>query len=60
MGDYLSFFKVWLEREFNPPRRITVESVNERAVLESPYLEDLLRFGFERSVDRVKLWKRYR
>ena len=59
MSDYLSFFKVWLAREFNPSRRITVESVNDRPVLESPYLEDFLRFGFERSVDRVELWKRY-
>lgn len=59
MSDYLSFFKVGLAREFNPSRRIAVESVNDRPVLESPYIEDFLRFGFERNVDRVELWKRY-
>jgi ATP-dependent Lhr-like helicase len=59
LPDYLAFFKVLIERDFHPLKRIVVETINNEPALQSPYLEDLKRFGFEKNVDRLELWKRY-
>ncbi len=59
LSEYLGFFKVLLERDFHPLKRIVVETINDEPALQSPYVDDLRRFGFEKNVNRLELWKRY-
>ncbi|MCB1309110.1 MAG: hypothetical protein KDK30_13050, partial [Leptospiraceae bacterium] len=45
---YLRLFHRLLERDFAPPQRIQVESINDVPALQSEYEADLLAAGFER------------
>jgi len=59
MQEYLSLFKVLITRDFNPRKRVIVETINDLPAPKSPYLDDFLQFGFDKNVDRLELWKRY-
>ncbi|MBI9102358.1 MAG: DEAD/DEAH box helicase [Spirochaetales bacterium] len=47
---YFEFFKVLISREFNPKKRILVETINGIPHKESPYLPLLEQAGFRRGV----------
>ena len=55
----LTIFKTLLERDFNPRKRIIVEIINNRPVLNSSYRDDLIKFGFVKNFDRLELWRQY-
>jgi ATP-dependent Lhr-like helicase len=44
---YLDFFKVLLNRQVNPLKRIKVEEINGLNAAESPYKRALIEFGFK-------------
>ncbi len=54
---YLEVFKTLLTREFNPLSAVRVEKINGIAAAESPYKEDLKKFGFQASYKGLELWK---
>jgi ATP-dependent Lhr-like helicase len=53
MYTYLSFFKVLIGRQFNPLPKVVVEMVNDAPVCDSPYIETLLGFGFEKDYNQL-------
>ena len=55
----LQLFKDLLGRDFNPPKNIVINKVNNAAVLNSPYLEPLKKFGFDKSYDGLVLWRKF-
>jgi ATP-dependent Lhr-like helicase len=57
--DYLEFFKTLISREFQPLKYISVETVNEESVLDSPYKEVLREFGFKKDYKAMALMKEY-
>jgi ATP-dependent Lhr-like helicase len=57
--DYLEFFKILISREFQPLKYISVETVNEEPVLDSPYKEVLRDFGFKKDYKAMALMKEY-
>ena len=57
--DYFRFFKDLLNREFNPPPRITIELINGEPANSSPYSGSLRKFGFHSSRKVLELWKEY-
>jgi ATP-dependent Lhr-like helicase len=57
--DYLEFFKVLVGREFQPLKYISVETVNEEPVLNSPYKQPMRDFGFQRDYKSMVLMKKY-
>ncbi|MGD2089658.1 MAG: DEAD/DEAH box helicase [Candidatus Aminicenantes bacterium] len=57
--DYLEFFKTLISREFQPLKYISVETVNEESVLDSPYKEVLRDFGFKKDYKSMALMKEY-
>lgn len=59
LQEYLEVFKELPAREFNPLRKIIVETVNNEPVLRSPYAEALRRFGFRATRNAMELWKEY-
>lgn len=59
LGDYLEFFKVLIGRQFQPSKYISVETVNQKPVLESPYRHALQEFGFHRDYKSMVLMKKY-
>jgi len=59
MGEYMAFFKVLVERKFQPLKHIAVEKINGQAVNESPYRKDLVDFGFQRDYKALILEKSY-
>ncbi|HTG01750.1 MAG TPA: DEAD/DEAH box helicase [Nitrospirota bacterium] len=59
LQDYFLVFKDLLMREFNPPSKIIVETVNGEPVQRSPYLAQLKEFGFRSARNTVELWKQY-
>ena len=59
LAEYLSFFKVILSREFSPEKRATIETINGKPALESPYVPALKEFGFSRGYKGLELVKHY-
>lgn len=59
MPEMLTIFKTLLERDFNPRKRIIVETINNEPALTSPYIDDLIKFGFSKDIDRLELWRQY-
>ena len=59
MPETLNIFKTFLERDFNPRKRVTVETINNEPALNSPYQGDLIKFGFVKVVDCLELWRQY-
>jgi len=57
--DYLEYFKVLVGREFQPLKYISVETVNEEPVLNSPYKQPMRDFGFQRDYKSMVLMKKY-
>jgi len=57
--DYLEFFKVLVGREFQPLKYISVETVNDEPVLDSPYKQALHDFGFQKDYKSMTLMKKY-
>jgi hypothetical protein len=57
--DYLEFFKILVGREFRPLKYISVETVNEEPVLNSPYKQPMRDFGFQRDYKSMVLMKKY-
>ena len=60
MPEYLSLFKTLLQRDFNPLKKIIIETINDEPASKSPYADDLRAFGFERNTTRLELWRQYR
>jgi ATP-dependent Lhr-like helicase len=59
LPDYFRFFKVLLNREFNPPSRITIELINGEPATGSAYAGPLKQFGFRSSRKVLELWREY-
>jgi ATP-dependent Lhr-like helicase len=59
IADYLEFFKTLISREFQPLKYISVETVNEKPVLDSPYKEAMREFGFKKDYKSLSLMKEY-
>jgi ATP-dependent Lhr-like helicase len=59
LADYFSLFKDLLGREFNQMQKISVETVNNKPALRSPYAEALKQFGFRSARNALELWKEY-
>jgi ATP-dependent Lhr-like helicase len=57
--DCLEFFKVLVGREFQPLKYISVETVNDEPVLDSPYKQALHDFGFRKDYKSMTLMKKY-
>jgi ATP-dependent Lhr-like helicase len=57
--EYLEFFKILVGREFQPLKYISVETVNEEPVLNSPYKQPMRDFGFQRDYKSMVLMKKY-
>ncbi len=59
LPEYFAFCKTLLTREFNPLKRIVVETVNGRPVLESPYKKALQGIGFTVEYKSLLLRRQY-
>ena len=59
LPDYFGMFKELLSREFNPPRKVTVETINGQTAGSSPYAGALRQIGFRSSRNVLELWKEY-
>ena len=59
MAETLTVFKTLLERDFNPRKRILVETINNEPAVTSCYRDDLLKFGFVKNIDHLELWRQY-
>jgi ATP-dependent Lhr-like helicase len=59
MPETLLIFKTLLERDFNPRKRIIVETINNEPAMNSSYQDDLIKFGFAKNFDRLELWRQY-
>jgi len=59
MARILDLIRHFLERDFNPLRRLQIETINGKTSTESPYLE-VLRFSFDVTVDfnHITLYRR--
>ncbi|MCP5048467.1 MAG: ATP-dependent helicase, partial [bacterium] len=57
--EYLAFFKVLIGREFQPLKYLSVESINDTPVIDSPYKEPLREFGFKKDYKAMTLMKSY-
>ncbi len=55
----LEFFKILIGREFQPLKYISVETVNDEPVLDSPYKQALHDFGFKKDYKAMTLMKTY-
>jgi ATP-dependent Lhr-like helicase len=56
---FFRLFKDLLTRDFNPPARIVIETINGEAAALSPYATALRQFGFRPVRQRLELWKEY-
>jgi len=56
---YLEFFKTLIGREFQPLKYISIETVNEKPVLDSSYKQALHDFGFKKDYKSMALMKSY-
>jgi len=60
LTEYLSFFDILMNRQFQPLRHITIETINGRPAPQSPFLETF-RAGFDLMVEAntVVLYRKY-
>ncbi len=56
---YFGLFKDIISREFNPLKKITIETINGKPALRSLYTDVLKKFGFRSSRNALELWKEY-
>jgi ATP-dependent helicase Lhr and Lhr-like helicase len=59
LPDYLALFRVFLGREQNPEKMVTVETINGKSALESSYAPPLREVGFIRGYKGLELVRRY-
>jgi ATP-dependent Lhr-like helicase len=60
LGEYLVFLKVLLTRQFEPRRSLTVETINGKPAVGSPFAEILTRdFQATREQGAIRLRRRY-
>jgi ATP-dependent Lhr-like helicase len=57
LSEYFILFKDLLRREFNPVKKIVIETINAEPALKSPYLEPLKQFGFRSTRSALELWR---
>jgi ATP-dependent Lhr-like helicase len=57
LGEYFILFKDLLGREFNPAKKIVIETINGEPVMKSLYLEPLKQFGFRSARSALELWR---
>jgi len=57
LAGYFGLFKDLLGREFNPVKKIVIETINGGPALTSPYLEHLKQFGFHPGRSTLELWR---
>jgi len=57
LSGYFVLFKDVLGREFNPVKKIVIETINGEPALKSPYLEPLKQFGFHSARSTLELWR---
>lgn len=56
---FQQLFHGLLNREFNPARKITIETINKEAAPLSPYAPSLKQSGFRAGRNTLELWKQY-
>jgi ATP-dependent Lhr-like helicase len=59
LSEYFELFKDMLSREFNPAKKITVETINGEPAVHSPFAAALRQFGFKSARNTLELWKEY-
>lgn len=59
LHEYLEVFKVLVSREFQPVKYVSIETINDQPVIESPFKEPLKDFGFHKDYKAMTLVKRY-
>ncbi|MGE5340891.1 MAG: DEAD/DEAH box helicase [Candidatus Omnitrophota bacterium] len=59
LSDYLSFFNILIDREFQPLTYISVDRINDQPVLDSPYKKPFIDFGFTKDYKSLTLVKKY-
>ncbi|MCL2337503.1 MAG: hypothetical protein FWC60_08805, partial [Firmicutes bacterium] len=59
LPEYFAFCKTLLTRDFNPLKKIVVETVNNRPVWEGPYKKALLEIGFTVEYKSLALRRQY-
>jgi len=59
LKDYLGLFRALLTREFNPVKRVVVDTVNGVPAAGSPYAGPLKAFGFQAAYQGLELWRQY-
>jgi ATP-dependent helicase Lhr and Lhr-like helicase len=57
LAEYFVLFKDLLGREFNPVKKIVIETINDEPAMQSPYQEPLRQFGFRSSRNALELWR---
>jgi ATP-dependent Lhr-like helicase len=59
LPDYFALFRDLLNREFNPPQKITIETINGEPARQSAFSSALKQFGFRSARNVLELWKEY-
>lgn len=59
LAEYLGVFKALLTREFNPVKRVVVETINGTPAAASPWAGALKVFGFQGAYQGLELWRQY-
>ncbi len=59
MGEYLSLFSTLLSRQESPLRKVRAEKINGEVPRQSPYTDDLKRFGFVGDGPYLTLYRKY-
>ena len=57
LSEYFTLFKDLLAREFNPVKKIVIETINGEPAMKSPYPEPLRQFGFRSARSALELWR---
>ena len=60
--NYKSYFRIFndlLTRNFNPMKKISIESINNIAAIESEYFHFFKEFGFKTTYKKIELWKKF-
>ncbi len=57
LTEYFILFKDLLGREFNPVRKVVIETINGEPAMKSPYQEPLRQFGFRSARNALELWR---
>ncbi|MBN1646444.1 MAG: DEAD/DEAH box helicase [Spirochaetales bacterium] len=54
---YLGIFRQLLDRQFNPPKKIVIDTINGSGAAKSEYAELFLDLGFRDNFGRLELWR---